>query len=142
LNPVGVTNAPNVPNVHTPVVDPTTPPETVIPQMSTGTVDDTPPEEEKSPYDTYILPEYRKRQRDQEFIKLKAAYNIKGDTWETAKAYDTIGQKNLDAFVQRWEQMIADNEFESYSINAGYGGFAPTGLTSGYNSLLNFKSNY
>jgi hypothetical protein len=128
----------HVPHQTTPATTPEIPND---PNLLTQGVDSS-PTEEKSPYDTYILPEYRKRQRDQEFQKLKSAYNIKGDTWETAKGYDTVGQKNLDAFIQKWEQMLADNKYESYSINAGFGTYAPTGMNSGYNSLLNFKSNY
>jgi hypothetical protein len=76
------------------------------------------------------------KQRDKEFLQLKEAYNtIRGDTWETATGIDSIGQQNLQAFKDRWEQILEEGDFESFDYNKEYGGYAPLGET-GYNSLI------
>ena len=100
--------------------------------------------ETENPYNNLT---YLQRMRDQEFGLLKEAYStIQGDTWETAEASDTVGQKNIQAFRDRWEKILEENEYSSwgnsdYNISSGYGGYAGSDFNTGWGSLLGTNTN-
>lgn len=87
-------------------------------------------------YNNKVMTEQLQKQRDQEYQLLKEAFNVKGDSWSTAIGGDTVANQNLQAFKDRWDKILTNNEYEDYAFNAGYGGIN-TDLTTGYNSLLN-----
>jgi hypothetical protein len=65
-----------------------------------------------------------KLQRDQEYKLLKEAYGIQGDTWETAKASDTIGEQNLQNFKDKWEKNLSENSYSKYDLMSNYGSYS------------------
>lgn len=157
-----VTPAPASPDIHQPVapapVTPEAPPIIEEPINVTPPPPSPPPPSPQNPEplpnipvdeeDQPILPDFDEpiddideisplllEKREKEFLLLKEAYGIIGDSWETAIGSDSIAQANLQKFKDRWEDILESKEYSTYNYYSGYGGYAP--MDNPYSLLTN-----
>jgi hypothetical protein len=88
-----------------------------------------------------LFDERMQAKRAEEWKLLKEAYNIQGDTWDSAIGFDTVSNQNLQKFKDRWEEILEEQDYSTYEFYSNYGGFGELGYDTDYEDMYNLLSN-